>query len=505
MALDVGLKRDAARDRLVPVARTTKLPRRPRDRDAGAGPAAVVAEDARARARRARRRLRVAARGSPSTRGAFRESAEMLADQGLPMVEYQQTQREHGPGLRAHLRAGQGGPARPRRRPDPAPRRCSRRSPPRPSAAGGSPSASRRERIDACDRADDGRRPGGAGPDRGHSASTSRRLPDRAASEDPPGAGDRGRAGDAAGPRDDPEDGQGRPAVQLLDLRRAGDPAPARVRARGRRDPGRRARLDSRRRGDSSGSRRAPAPAVCLATPETVDRLCYPLHTEGEVSCCVGSKVVVNLDRWENAVPHWDGSLRSYRRMLVCHEVGHRIGQGHRYCPGAGQLAPVMQQQTYGLQGCRRDRSAAGLGALSRAGATSEVSRRHFPTCPYRGRISGSFTFRPTAGARLGSRGARRRRSTRARGARDRGRRPAPHDAGARPGRSHGGRPHTPARRPHDSRRCPRRLCRPLDPARRGGPATRRDRPAARRPGARAGGEHRLRRRRSRRLSREHL
>lgn len=96
---------------------------------------------------------------------------------------------------------------------------------------------------------------------------------------------------------------------------------------------------------------------LVLATPATVDKLCYPLRTNGEVSCCQGTKVVVNADRWFNAVPHWleTGDVHTYRQMLINHEFGHRIGKNHGRCPGPDQKAPVMQQQTYGLQGCRRN------------------------------------------------------------------------------------------------------------------------------------------------------
>jgi hypothetical protein len=97
---------------------------------------------------------------------------------------------------------------------------------------------------------------------------------------------------------------------------------------------------------------------LVLATPATVDKLCAPLRTEGKVSCNQGSKVVINIDRWLQAVPHWleaGGSVHTYRQMVINHEFGHRIGQNHRYCPGAGLKAPVMQQQTYGFQGCRRN------------------------------------------------------------------------------------------------------------------------------------------------------
>lgn len=100
-------------------------------------------------------------------------------------------------------------------------------------------------------------------------------------------------------------------------------------------------------------SGRASNTQLVLATPDMVDKLCAPLDTEGEVSCCQGTKVVVNVLRWKNAVPHWTGRVKTYRQMLICHEFGHRLGKGHGYCPGQDQRAPVMQQQTYGLQGCK--------------------------------------------------------------------------------------------------------------------------------------------------------
>ncbi len=98
-----------------------------------------------------------------------------------------------------------------------------------------------------------------------------------------------------------------------------------------------------------------PNTLVVLAKPDAVDRLCYPLNTEGKVSCCVGPKVVINLQRWRYAVPHWTIGLQAYREMLVNHEFGHRTGQGHRYCSGPGNIAPVMMQATYGLQGCKEN------------------------------------------------------------------------------------------------------------------------------------------------------
>ena len=98
---------------------------------------------------------------------------------------------------------------------------------------------------------------------------------------------------------------------------------------------------------------------VRLATPSTVDRLCAGagLKTNGEVSCRVGSQVVLNQRRWDNGVPAYDGDVASYRILVVNHEVGHRLGNsGHPPCPGAGLPQPVMMQVFYtGLQGCAKN------------------------------------------------------------------------------------------------------------------------------------------------------
>lgn len=72
-------------------------------------------------------------------------------------------------------------------------------------------------------------------------------------------------------------------------------------------------------------------------------------------SCRVGQYVIINEDRWLGATEPWnaqDGSLRDYQHMVVNHETGHWLGHGHSFCPGPGQPAPVMQQQSMDLQGC---------------------------------------------------------------------------------------------------------------------------------------------------------
>jgi hypothetical protein len=72
-------------------------------------------------------------------------------------------------------------------------------------------------------------------------------------------------------------------------------------------------------------------------------------------SCTVNPSVIINYDRWTQTSPAWKasgGSLEDYRAMVINHESGHWFGFYHSYCGGAGQLAPVMQQQSIDLQGC---------------------------------------------------------------------------------------------------------------------------------------------------------
>ena len=91
---------------------------------------------------------------------------------------------------------------------------------------------------------------------------------------------------------------------------------------------------------------------VSLVSPGSMETYCPGVGTGGYTSCRYGERAVINLARWATAVPDYEGDVATYRLYVVNHEVGHALGNGHRDCPGPGQRAPVMQQQTLGLEGC---------------------------------------------------------------------------------------------------------------------------------------------------------
>ncbi|MEJ5866496.1 DUF3152 domain-containing protein [Pseudokineococcus sp. 5B2Z-1] len=102
---------------------------------------------------------------------------------------------------------------------------------------------------------------------------------------------------------------------------------------------------------DADGSPE-PDVTVVLASPRLTDELCAPLRTQGVLSCRNGERAVLTWYRWAGGAEAYGEDREGYRRYLVSHEVGHFLGHGHEPCAGPGEPAPVMLQQTKGLDGC---------------------------------------------------------------------------------------------------------------------------------------------------------
>ncbi|MER6945051.1 DUF3152 domain-containing protein [Nonomuraea sp. NPDC000554] len=91
---------------------------------------------------------------------------------------------------------------------------------------------------------------------------------------------------------------------------------------------------------------------VALSSPSLTNQQCRPLNTGDELSCWNGTRSIINARRWAKGVPGYGHDLAGYRDYVVNHEVGHSLGHEHTVCPGPGQPAPVMVQQSKSLGGC---------------------------------------------------------------------------------------------------------------------------------------------------------
>lgn len=90
---------------------------------------------------------------------------------------------------------------------------------------------------------------------------------------------------------------------------------------------------------------------VWLAAPDQMTS--FAAGCDAFYSCRVGRNIIINDDRWRLGSPYLAMNLDDYRHMVVNHETGHWFELDHSGCPGTGQLATVMMQQSKGvLNGC---------------------------------------------------------------------------------------------------------------------------------------------------------
>lgn len=91
---------------------------------------------------------------------------------------------------------------------------------------------------------------------------------------------------------------------------------------------------------------------MTLATPKTLQSPDYCGRSiPYESSCWRGSekRVMINLARWIRGAVAYAGNIGDYRIYAINHEIGHAFRKGHVGCAAAGELAPVMMQQTFGV------------------------------------------------------------------------------------------------------------------------------------------------------------
>ena len=91
---------------------------------------------------------------------------------------------------------------------------------------------------------------------------------------------------------------------------------------------------------------------IGLRTPDNAEARCYALirlSVNRFYSCGTPQEIVINSDRWFENSPYWPGPLDEYRTMLTNHEVGHGLLLHHSECPRDGAPAPVMMQQSKGM------------------------------------------------------------------------------------------------------------------------------------------------------------
>lgn len=89
---------------------------------------------------------------------------------------------------------------------------------------------------------------------------------------------------------------------------------------------------------------------IGLTSTNTTHQICG-FQIPFETSCWdfQSRKVVLNTARWVRGAKAFSNDLATYRQYAINHEVGHALNKGHEGCKETGAPAPVMMQQTFGV------------------------------------------------------------------------------------------------------------------------------------------------------------